>query len=87
MILKAILLKKSLEDTKFRAFECKRKNLLEDLQASDITKYWDVMVDAFAKSLNKLSDEYGSPSLDCLPYTTMITPFALILIILKEKLR
>jgi hypothetical protein len=85
LILKAILLKKSLEDTKFKTLECKRKNLLEDLQASDITKYWDVMVDAFAKSLNKLSDEYGSPSLDCLPYTTMITPFALILDYIEGK--
>jgi hypothetical protein len=85
LILKAILLKKSLDDPNFKTLECKRKNLLEDLEASDVTRYWDVMVDAFAKSLNKISEEYGSPSLEYLPYTTMLTPFALILNYIEEE--
>jgi hypothetical protein len=85
LILKAILIQKSLEEPNFKTLECKRKNLLEDLQASDIQKYWDVMVEAFGKSLNKLCDEYGSPSIDHLPYTTMLTPFALILDYIERK--
>ncbi|MGC9014391.1 MAG: GmrSD restriction endonuclease domain-containing protein [Thermoproteota archaeon] len=85
LILKAILIKKSLDDSNSKTLECKRKNLLEDLQASDIQKYWDNIVEAFETSLNKLYNDYGSPSIDYLPYTTMLTPFALILNYIEEK--
>jgi hypothetical protein len=86
LMLKAVLLKKSLDRPEFKTLECKRKNLLEDLLASDVREYWDVIVDAFAKSLNKLSEEYGSPSLEYLPYSTMLTPFALLLDYVEKKI-
>jgi len=86
LILKAILLKKSIDDPKFSALECKRKNLLEDVSPLDVKAYWDDISSSFERGLSKLSDEYGTPSLDFLPYTTMLVPFSVIVNFVENKL-
>jgi len=79
LILKAILLKKSVDIPELRTLECKRRDLLEHLSPSDINDYWDDVAQSFNNSLNKLSDEYGSPSLDYLPYVTILVPLSVII--------
>jgi hypothetical protein len=85
LILKAILLKKSIDRPELRTLECKRRDLLESLSPSDINDYWDDVAGSFSKSLNKLNDEYGSPSLDYLPYATILVPMSVIVNYVENK--
>jgi len=84
LILKAILLKKSIEENN-KSLECKRKNLLKDLTAKDIEDYWDKCAESLNKSLNKLREEYGCPSPKYLPYSTILVPFSLAVSFIESK--
>ena len=86
LILKAILLQKSLDEPKCEKLECKRKNLLEDLSPADIKKYWNIISEAFNEALSKLKGEFGCPSLEYLPYTTILVPFSLAINYIKKKM-
>jgi hypothetical protein len=85
LILKAILLKKSIEEND-KSLECKRKNLLKDLTSEDIEKYWDKCAEFLHRSLNTLKGEYGCPSLRYLPYSTILVPFSLAVDFIENKL-
>jgi hypothetical protein len=85
LILKTILLKKSITESDQSALECKRKNLLEDLSDDDIRKYWDQMVIALNRALIKISEQFGVPSLEYLPYSTILVPFTVILDYIQTK--
>jgi hypothetical protein len=79
LIIKSILLDKGVE--------IKRKNLLgsrelgsdNSLQADDINKKWLETVKAFDEAIKELKKNYGVPSVDYLPYTTMLAPFSVAL--------
>jgi hypothetical protein len=85
LILKAILLKKSIEEND-KSLECKRKNLLKDLTSEDIEKYWNKCAEFLHRSLNMLKGEYGCPSLRYLPYSTILVPFSLAVDFIENKL-
>jgi hypothetical protein len=87
LIFKAILLKKSIEEKDKETLECKRKNMLKDLSSDDIEKYWDKCVEFLEKSLNLLKEEYGCPSLDYLPYSTILVPFSLAVDFIENKVK
>ena len=87
LILKTILLKKSITEPDKGSLECKRKNLLEDLDYDDISKYWDQMVNALNEALIKISEQFGVPSLEFLPYGTILTPFTVILDYIQTKVQ
>ena len=87
LILKTILLKKSITEKGKGALECKRKNLLEDLSFDDIRKYWDQMVEALNQALLKLSEGFGVPSLEFLPYGTILAPFTVILDYIQSEVK
>jgi hypothetical protein len=86
LIFKIILLKKSIEEDK-KALECKRKNMLKDLSSEDIEKYWDECAKSLEKSLNLLKAEYGCPSPDYLPYSTILVPFSLAVDFIENKVK
>lgn len=86
LIMKSILLRKSIDDPKMATLECKRKNLLEDLEVSDIENYWNQISTSFDKCLNILSNDYGSPSIDYLPYSTMLSPMSVIIDFIEKEL-
>ncbi|WP_125670940.1 GmrSD restriction endonuclease domain-containing protein [Candidatus Methanodesulfokora washburnensis] len=85
LILKAILLKKSIEEND-KSLECKRKNLLNNLTSEDIEKYWDKCAEFLHRSLNMLKGNYGCPSLRYLPYSTILVPFSLAMDFIENKL-
>lgn len=79
LIIKSILLDKGTE--------IKRKNMLgsrdlepeNSLQTSDINSKWIDMVSAFEEATKELKNNYGCPTVDFLPYTTMLAPFSVAL--------
>lgn len=86
LILKAILLQKSLEKPEYEKLECKRKNLLEDMTPEDIKEYWQKITTIFNSALSKLKVELGCPSLEYLPYITILVPFSLAIKYVENKL-
>jgi hypothetical protein len=86
LILKAILLKKSIEKND-ESLECKRKNLLKNLTAGDIKDYWDGCAKSLDMSLFILKKRYGCPSLRYLPYSTILVPFSLAVDFIENKLK
>ena len=79
LIIKSILLNKGAE--------IKRKNMLggrglepqDSLTKDDINSNWKDMTNAFDDAIKELKENYGCPSVDFLPYTTMLVPFSLAL--------
>jgi hypothetical protein len=85
LILKSILLKKSLEEPGKESLECKRKNMLNDLSHEDIDKYWDWCSKSLNRALNRLQENFGCPSREYLPYTTILVPFSLLIDYIDNK--
>ncbi len=84
LIIKSILLDKGAE--------IKRKNMLgsrelwpdNSLQVNDINEKWMDMINAFEGAIIELRENYGVPSVDYLPYTTMLAPFSVALHYVKS---
>lgn len=79
LIIKSILLAKGKE--------IKRKNMLgsrdletdDKLQPSDLDVNWLDTANAFEEAIKELKSNYGCPSVNFLPYTTMLAPFSIAL--------
>jgi len=61
--------------------------MLKDLSSEDIEKYWDRCAESLENSLNILKEEYGCPSPDYLPYSTILVPFSLAVDFIKNKVK